>query len=132
MALFGPNREDVWLGPLPGPIAYHLFKEDMYEKYGEFSLPEIQYYMVVSALARDDRRSAEIYVRDYLAESKKPTVKISKYSPGEHFYVFREKFNSHAEAVAHAEARGYRVLAGVEITSMSDLILAAREARKKT
>jgi hypothetical protein len=120
----------LWAGQLPMPLAYHFFCEDMREKYGDFSLPEVQYYMVCSALARGDRRSAEIYVSDYLAMSKKPTVKISKFSPGEHFYVFREKFDSYEEARKHAEGRGYRVLPGIDVQSMNDLLLAARAAKR--
>jgi len=102
----------------------------MQEKYGDFSLPEVQRYMVESALARGDERRAEIHVSDYLSESKKPPVQIEKFSPGEHFYVFREKFTSLAEAESHARRNGYRIIPGVKVMSMNDLILAARAAKR--
>lgn len=125
----------MWWGPLPGPIAYRIFCDRMQEKYGDFSLPEIQSQMVMSALARGDERSAEIYVRDTLGvkdvkDKPKPSVQISKFSPGEHFYVFREKFLSYQEAQRYAESKGYLVLPGLKVESMNDLILAARATRK--
>ena len=131
-----PEMGVMWQGTLPGPIAYWIFCDRMREKYGDFSLREVLRYMVMSALARGDERSAEIYVRDALGVKEKvpaqvTPVQISKFSPGEHFYVFREKFSSYQEARRHAESKGYLVLPGLKIESMNDLILAARAARKE-
>ena len=120
-----------WLGALPGPIAYHLFTEDMQEKHGVCYVPAIQSDMIMSALARGDDRSAEIYYVDNLAAQKRQkTIRLSKFSPGEHYYVGREKFDSQEAAEKYAKSIGYVVLPGLDIQSMNDLILAARAARR--
>jgi hypothetical protein len=120
----------MWWGPLPGPIARRIFLDRMYEKHGETCLPEIRDLEILSALARGDEETAEIYYVDTLAAQKGRTVvRISKFSPGEHFYVGREKFVTLEEAQKHAERLGYLVLPGLDVQSMNDLILAARAAR---
>jgi len=115
------------------PIAYRIFIDEMVEKHGDGYLPELQATMIKSALARGDRRSAQIYFVDTMAaQTGKRVTRISKFSPGERFYVGREKFGSLEAAQEHAERLGYLVLPGVDVQSMNDLLLAAREARLKT
>jgi hypothetical protein len=126
------DGEVLWGGSLPAPIAYRIFTDEMQEKHGDCYIPEVQRLMIMSALARGDRRSAEIYFIDTLAGQKgRKVIRVSKFSPGQHFYVGREKFDSLEAAQKHAESRGYLVLPGIDVQSMNDLILAAREARKK-
>ena len=95
-----------------------------------FGLNLLQMQLVESAMARQDWKRAVQAVKDFRADNRRPQVQIEKYSPGEHFYVGREKFLSFTSAVQYAEGKGYRVLPGVKIVSMNDLILAARDARK--
>lgn len=103
----------------------------MREKHGECYLPEIRDWEIQSALARGDTKTAETYYVDTCAAQKRRAViRVSKFSPGEHFYVGREKFGSLEEAQAHAKRLGYVVLPGIDVQSMNDLILAARAARK--
>jgi hypothetical protein len=94
-----------------------------------WGLSEVQVMIVDSALLRQDYKRAAQAIRDFTADNRRPQVRISKFSPGEHYYVFREKFASYEEAKRHAEGRGYRVLPGIDVQSMNDLILAARAAK---
>jgi len=80
-------------------------------------------------MTRHDWKRAVQAVIDFRTDNKRPQVMIEKFSPGEHFYVGREKFASRDEAATYAERNGYRVLPGVKITSMNDLILAAINKR---
>jgi len=75
-------------------------------------LTDVQQWMCESALARGDRRQAWAYLREWRAISSR-TVRISKFDPGDHFYVLDVKFNSYEEAHAHAEDQGYEVIPGV-------------------
>lgn len=110
--------------PLPAPIAYRLLRDRLYDELGDFHLPEIVRELVLSALARGDEKTAEMFIRDNLGKNQKPTVQISKFSPGEHFYVFREKFDSREAAEHHARAKGYRILPGIHVQSMNELVAA--------
>ncbi len=115
----------------------HLAWERLADVLGEgpgrelrLGLSALQVMLVDSALLREDYKRAAQAVRDFRADNRRLTVRISKFSPGEHYYVFREKFASYEEAKKHAEDRGYRVLPGLDVQSMNDLILAARAAKK--
>lgn len=96
-----------------------------------FGLTELQWMLVESAIAREDWTRAAQAVRDFRADNKRPQIQIEKFSPGEHYYVGRTKFDSEAEAVKHAHDKGYRVLPGIRVVSMNDLILAARSTRRE-
>jgi len=121
----------LWHGALPMPVAYRIFTDRMRDKHGDFYITEIRSYEIQSALARGDERTAETYVIDMIAAQKdRKVTRISKFSPGEHYYVGREKFGSLEEAQKHAESLGYLVLPGIDVQSMNDLILAARAARR--
>ena len=121
----------LWWGPLPGPIARRIFLDRMYEKHGDCYLGEIRGYEIDSALARGDEETAETYYVDTLAAQKgRSVIRISKFSPGEHFYVGRDKFGSLEAAQKYAKQFGYVVLPGVDVHSMNDLILSARAARR--
>ena len=92
-------------------------------------LSMLQRELVESAMARQDWKRAVQAVRDFRGDNTRPRIQIEKFSPGEHFYVGREKFGSLLEAVKYAELKGYRVEPGVKVTSMNDLLLAARARR---
>jgi hypothetical protein len=125
----------LWGGQLPLPIAYHIFLVRMHEAHvpeaeGTIYVPEIRMYEIQSALARGDEKTAETYFIDmYATQKHRRVIRISKFSPGEHYYVGRDKFGSLEEAQEHARRLGYVVLPGVDVQSMNDLILAARAAR---
>jgi len=76
-------------------------------------VPEIVRLLVESALARGDLSQAEMFVRDYKATERLPQVQISRFVPGDHFYVLDTKFATLEEAKQHARANGYRVAGNV-------------------
>lgn len=84
-----------------------------------------------SALMREDCETADLYMRDAIADAKHPQVRVEKFSPGEHYYAFRQKFDSFEEARRYAEERGYRVLSEVKVTSMDEVLLEAWKARRE-
>lgn len=121
----------LWLDPLPLPIARRLFLDRMFEQHGECYLPEIRSLEIDSALARYDSDTAETYYVDTLAAQKgRKVIRVSKFSPGAHYYVGREKFGTLDEATAHAKRLGYVVLPGLDIQSMDALIRSALDARR--
>jgi len=74
---------------------------------------ECRYWMLMSALARQDARAARIYLQDWKYQDKLPKAKISKFIPGEHYYVLNNKFNSLEEAKNYLHEQGY-IYAGFE------------------
>ncbi len=80
-----------------------------WNKHNEINPPQILFYMVDSALAREDEAKAESYVHDWLNSGKAHFVQISKFVPGVHFYVLGKKFDTIIEAKDHATKLGYNV-----------------------
>lgn len=76
------------------------------------SLTEVQRETVRSALIRGDRHTAARLLGDWNLIRK---VTISRFEPGRHYHVLGEKFDSIAEARAHAERLGFTVIPGVAI-----------------
>lgn len=68
---------------------------------------EIRSWMLHSALARQDKRTARIYLQDWKAQDRRPKVKVSKFIPGEHYHVLDTKFDSLSEAQQYLFGRGY-------------------------
>jgi hypothetical protein len=68
---------------------------------------EIQSWMLHSALARQDKRTARIYLQDWKSQDRRPTARVSKFIPGEHYHVLDTKFDSFGEAQRYLFARGY-------------------------
>jgi hypothetical protein len=121
-------------------LAWEQLARELGEQAGEpsrwgwasaWGLTEVQRLCVESAFARGDMRRAVAAVRDFRAYNRLPQIQIEKFSPGEHFYVGRDKFGSFEQAARHASLLGYRVLPGVRVTSMSELLLEARAVRQK-
>lgn len=62
--------------------------------------------MVESALARRDKVAAIQYLIDWDLVRAKHT-RISKFEPGDHYYVLDTKFDTMEEAVEHARQHGF-------------------------
>ncbi len=69
---------------------------------------ECRYWMLVSALQRQDARAARMYLADWPAQDRKPTASISRFIPGSHYYACGVKFHTFEDAKRHLESRGYR------------------------
>ena len=76
---------------------------------------EVRYWMLVSALSRQDAKCAKMYLIDWNTQDKdhRPSAVVSKFIPGEHYHVLGTKFNSLLEAKAHLNRKGYK-FGGVE------------------
>jgi hypothetical protein len=124
------NRSNPFVG---AALSMHLGWARVARDLGEespsdarFGLNELQFMLVESAILREDWKRAVQSVRDFRGDNKRPQVQIEKFSPGEHYYVGRTKFASEVAAVKYANDMGYRVLPGIKVTSMNDLLLSAR------
>lgn len=69
---------------------------------------EVRYWMIRSALGRQDARTVRIYVNDWKHARHRPSAPVSKWIPGDHYYVLNEKFDTLDEARDHLCNRGYR------------------------
>lgn len=66
---------------------------------------ECHYWMIVSALTRQDGRAVVIFLQDW---SKKRLTKIvTKFVPGAHYHVDDTKYDSLIEAKDHIKQSGY-------------------------
>lgn len=70
---------------------------------------ELQQLTVESALARGDTAQARAYLEDWEHIAKRYT-RVSKYEPGDHYYVLDTKFESLEEAIEHARELGWHTL----------------------
>jgi len=68
---------------------------------------EIRYWLLMSALARQDKRTARIFLQDWKAQDRRPKAKVSKFTPGEHYHALGTKFDSLDEAQRYLFERGY-------------------------
>lgn len=75
---------------------------DLYQCYSE-----THYWMLYSALNRQDKRTARIYLGDWSGRRER-TARVSKFVPGDHYHALGEKFGTLAEAIQHLETCGYR------------------------
>lgn len=75
---------------------------------------ECCYWCLVSAAAREDRETMAMYVRDWIDPSQRPSYRVKKFQPGEHWHTLGKKFDNFYDATQYAEGLGY-VYAGQEI-----------------
>lgn len=92
-------------GQLLHHAAYQLLRE------GRPSYSETRYWMLVSTLNRQDRKTAALYLDDWTEQdrrgNRKRTARVSKFTPGDHYHVLGEKFGTLDEAISHARSNGY-------------------------
>lgn len=63
--------------------------------YGTGLERDTAYYMLRSAIAREDKRTARMYVNDWRRrKSTKPTRMVSKFVPGDHYHTLDQKFDT--------------------------------------
>lgn len=66
-------------------------------------LSDMQRELIKSCLIRGDIRQANIFISDWKIGQ---VVRVSKWVPGDHFYVGSAKFNTHKEASEHIRSLG--------------------------
>lgn len=66
---------------------------------------QVQWDILLSCLQRSDYAKARAMVADWRGKQ----LYITKWVPGDHYYVFGEKFNRYDQAVARAGELGYSV-----------------------
>lgn len=103
-------------------LPFSIFERIFMDRYVDGGLDEVQRGIVRAHLGNDDEEGAMKMLLDWgrfreaPPEPKiEPTCEISKFSPGDHYYTLGEKFNSRAEAEAHAKAKGYKVVRFFEV-----------------
>jgi hypothetical protein len=89
------------------PLVWIIYVRDFWEKAGVLGrTTEVQQLLVESALVRCDTISATQMLIDWQL-LQAPHTRISKYVPGDHYYVLDTKFDSYAEAADHARRHGF-------------------------
>lgn len=99
------SEEFLAVGMLGGAFLHHAVKNLLVIHH---CWDDVRYWMLYSALARQDKRGARIYLQDWKAEDHKPKAHVSKFIPGEHFHVLDKKFSSLSIAQDYLSKRGYR------------------------
>ena len=66
------------------------------------------YYVLKSAMARQDWKGCLQFALDWSDPSSLPTADISRFQPGDHYHVLDTKFNTWIEALEYLEKNGYR------------------------
>ena len=69
-----------------------------------------RYWMLRSAIAREDKAAVRVHVNDWAGCHPRELVNISKFVPGKHYHALDMKFNS--LAAAHQHIRGQRKIPG--------------------
>ncbi len=102
-------------------MPFRLFQAIFFDMYVEGGLTEVQHHCVLSRLQCDDEEGAKKHLRYWgrLREepekkpatkpAPKPTCEISKFVPGDHYYVLGKKFDTRSSAEFYAKAEGYEV-----------------------
>lgn len=66
-----------------------------------------QYWMLRSAMAREDTDTCRMYVNDWSRPPGRPSVTVSKFIPGQHYHCLDVKFDTLDEAIRHLRQMGY-------------------------
>lgn len=88
----------------------HYIKKTKILEVSTGPLTEVQGYIIDSCLAREDFEQARKNIQYWNEERARPTrskLSVSKWTPGDHFYVLGEKFSSLERAIKHLESNGY-------------------------
>lgn len=91
-----------------GSFAAHAASELVRDlPHDEFCPCEIKYYILRSAMAREDFEACRIHINDWSQRRSRPSAMVSKFIPGEHYHVLGEKFDTLDEAQQYLRSRGY-------------------------
>lgn len=70
---------------------------------------DIHWACLLSAFAREDADAIRVRINDlkYWKPNQKPTARVTKFVPGQHFHALNEKFLKLDDAIAHVRNNGY-------------------------
>lgn len=68
---------------------------------------DTMWYMLRSAMAREDYEACRIYVNDWSRRRSPPSERVSKFIPGQHYHCLGEKFDTLDLAIRHLKLNGY-------------------------
>lgn len=74
---------------------------------------ETRYWMVYSALARQDYDCTRRYVHDWSEPKSRSSEVVSKFVPGDHYHALGERFDTLDEAIHYLKSNG-RIYGGLK------------------